>query len=66
MYAHYFISSQVYFEHTSFFLERKVKAIVLTGSDNMPQLSGVLTLNIFQDQKSLAKSILQLHQHAYR
>lgn len=65
MYAHYFISSQVYFEHTSFFLERKVKAIVLTGSDNMPQLSGVLTLNIFQDQKSLAKSILQLHQHGH-
>lgn len=65
MYAHYFVSSQIYFEHTPFFLERKVKAIVLSGSDNMPQLSGVLTLNIYQDEKSLAKSILQLHHHGH-
>ena len=31
MYAHYFISSQIYFEHTSFFLPRKPKTIVLAG-----------------------------------
>ena len=65
MYAHYFISSQIYFEHTAFFLERKTKTIVLAGSDNQPQLSGVLTLNIYQDEKSLVKNILQLHQYGH-
>ena len=39
MYAHYFISAQIYFEHTSFFLLRKPKTIVLAGGDNQPQLS---------------------------
>ena len=29
MYAHYFIASQIYFEHTAFFLPRKPKTIVL-------------------------------------
>ena len=33
MYAHYFISAQIYFEHTSFFLLRKPKTIVLAGGD---------------------------------
>ena len=36
MYAHYFISSQIYFEHTSFFLPRKPKTIVLAGGDKQP------------------------------
>jgi hypothetical protein len=36
MYAHYFISSQVYFEHTAFFLQRKPKTIVLTSGDTLP------------------------------
>lgn len=56
MYAHYFISSQIYFEHTSFFLPRKPKTIVLAGGDNQPQLSGVPTLNIYQDEKGLVKT----------
>ena len=57
MYAHYFISSQIYFEHTSFFLPRKPKTIVLAGGDNQPQLSGVPTLNIYQDEKGLVKDM---------
>ena len=61
MYAHYFVSSQIYFEHTEFFLQRKPRAIVLTNGDNQPQLSGVPTLNIYQDEKALAKSILMMH-----
>ena len=55
MYAHYFIASQIYFEHTAFFLPRKPKTIVLAGGDNQPQLSGVPTLNIYQDEKSSSK-----------
>lgn len=66
MYAHYFISSQIYFEHTAFFLPRKPKTIVLAGGDNQPQLSGVPTLNIYQDEKELVKTILRLHQYGHQ
>lgn len=52
MYAHYFISSQIYFEHTAFFLDRKPKTIVLANGNNQPQLSGVPTLDIYQDEKA--------------
>lgn len=62
MYIHYFVSAQIYFEHTSFFLPRKLKTIVLAGGDNLPQLAGVLTLNIYQDEASLVEDIRQLRQ----
>ena len=65
MYAHYFVSSQIYFEHTAFFLERKPRAIVLAGGENLPQLSGVPTLNIYQNEKDLVKSILRMHEHGH-
>ena len=66
MYAHYFVSAQIYFEHTSFFLLRKPKTIVLAGGDNQPQLSGVPKLNIYQDEDSLIKDIRQLRQYGHQ
>lgn len=66
MYAHYFISSQIYFEHTAFFLERKPKTIVLAGGNKRPQLSGVPTLDIYQDKIYLIKNILQLYQYGHQ
>lgn len=66
MYAHYFISSQIYFEHTAFFLPRKPQTIVLVGGDSQPQLSGIPILNIYQDEKSLIKAILRLHQYGHQ
>lgn len=66
MYAHYFVSAQVYFEHTAFFLPRKAKTIVLTNGEAQPQLAGILTLNIYQDQQALAKNILMLHRHGHK
>ncbi len=66
MYAHYFISAQIYFEHTAFFLPRKPKTIVLANGDTQPQLAGIPTLNIYQDEKALIKSILQLHQFGHK
>ena len=66
MYAHYFISAQIYFEHTSFFLLRKPKTIVLAGGDNQPQLSGIPKLNIYQDEGSLIKDIHQLRQYGHQ
>ncbi len=65
MYAHYFVATQIYFSHTAFFLKRKFQTIVLCTADN-PQLKGVLTLNICQDQQHLAKSILMLHSHGHK
>ncbi len=66
MYAHYFISTQIYFEHTAFFLPRKPKAIVLVGGDNHPQLAGVPKLNIYQDEESLRKDIHQLRKYGHQ
>lgn len=65
MYAHYFISAQIYVEHNAFFLPRKPKTIVLAGESQSFQLSGVPTLNIYQAEEHLVKDILKLHQHAH-
>lgn len=65
MYAHYFVSAQIYFEHTAFFRKRHPRAIVLAGGESLPQLSGVPTLNIYQDEKMLVKSILRMHEQGH-
>lgn len=64
MYAHYFISAQIYFEHTVFFLDRKPKTIVLCNGWQ-PQLTGVPLLDFSQDEQHLIKNILQLRQHGH-
>lgn len=64
MYAHYFISAQIYVEHNAFFLPRKRKTIVL-ASGRQFQLSGVPILNIYDSEEDLVKNILKLHQHAH-
>ena len=65
MYAHYFISAQIYVEHNAFFIPRKRKTIVLAGDSHQFQLSGVPILNIYQAEEQLVKDILKLHQHAH-
>ena len=65
MYAHYFISAQIYVERNAFFLPRKRKTIVLAGDSHQFQLSGVPILNIYQAEEQLVKDILKLHQHAH-
>lgn len=67
MYAHYFISAQIYVEHNAFFLPRKKKTIVLAGgSESLSfQLSGVPMLHIYQPEETLVKEILKLHHHAH-
>ena len=59
MYAHYFVSAQIYFEHTAFFLERKPKAIVLSAGDSTA-LNGVPYLNIQHFLQQLPLQVLQL------
>lgn len=64
MYAHYFISSQIYFGHTSFFLQRRPKTIVLSAGEQ-PLLKGVPTLNFHLPQDKLVKSIMQLRGYGH-
>ena len=64
MYAHYFISAQIYVEHNAFF-PRKRKTIVLASDSPQFQLSGVPVLNIYEPEEELVKNILKLHQHAH-
>ena len=59
MYAHYFVSAQIYFAHTAFFLERKTKTIVMSGGEQ-PTLNGIHTLNIHLPQDKLVKDIMAL------
>ncbi len=61
MYAHYFVSANIYFAHTAFFLERKPKSIVLTTGEQ-PPLNGIPTLNVCFPQDKLVKSIMRLRE----
>lgn len=65
MFVHYFVSIQIYLEHTAFFLRKKFQTVVLCNAETQAQLSGVLSLNINQDEQHLVKSILLLHQHGH-
>lgn len=66
MYFHYFISAQILLEHSSFFIERKEKTIVLTnGAAGTPQTSHFHTLNIYRSEEHIVRSLLQLQQSAH-
>ena len=65
MYAHYFVSAQIYFAHTAFFLERKPKTIVLSSGEQS-QLNGVPTLDCTLPQDRLVKTIVSLRRYGHR
>lgn len=63
---HYFVSMSIVLENRAFFLERRVKTIVLTtSSDPNAQLSGFHCLCINVPEEELVKSILRMQQHAH-
>ncbi|MCR4958504.1 MAG: response regulator transcription factor [Prevotella sp.] len=62
-FAHYFIASRIYFEHTAFFRDNAHQSIVLVNGDM--QIQGVPTLNVCQNEKSLVKSIMSLHSRGH-
>ena len=64
MYAHYFVASSIYLEHTSFFLERKYKAIVLSAGEQ-PSLNGIPYINICQSQEKLVRDIVNMRRHGH-
>lgn len=61
MYAHYFVSIHIYFEHTSFFLDRFPKAIVLSTNEHPLLKNNIPNLNISLPREQLIRSIMQLH-----
>ena len=63
IYAHYFVSSRTYFEHTAFFRNLAHKTIVLVSGDL--QIQDVPTLNICQSQADITKAIITLYRHAH-
>jgi len=65
-YFHYFVSAQIYFEHSPFFTPRKHKTIILATSLS-PQLNvaGLHVLHICQPEEALIKQILQLNRSAH-
>ena len=58
-FAHYFVASRIYFEHTAYFRDSRRRVIVLVNGDM--QIQGVMTLNVCQSEQLLVKSILSLH-----
>ncbi len=65
MYAHYFVSIHIYFEHTSFFLERFPKAIVLSTNEHPLLKNNIPNLNISLPREQLILSLMQLHTHGH-
>lgn len=58
-YAHFFVASRIYFEHTQFFRNHPIKSIVLVNGEM--SISGVRTLNVCQDENALVRDIFNLH-----
>ena len=63
--VHFFVASGIYFENAKFFLAQQRRSIVLVHGDNYPHLSGLLTLNVCQDEKSIVKQLMMLHHRGH-
>lgn len=63
VFAHYFVASRIYFEHTSFFRAHPHQTIVLVGGDM--SIQGVPTLNVCQSEKMIVKSIMAMHRKGH-
>lgn len=60
-FIHYFVSSRIYFEHSSFFRSNPRKTIVLVNGDMM--INGVFTLNVCQSEPALVHDMMLLRNH---
>lgn len=65
-YFHYFVASQIFIDHSAFFLPKKRKVIVLTSGLQLPmQLSGLHTLNVCQSQTIVIEELTALFRNAH-
>jgi DNA-binding CsgD family transcriptional regulator len=63
---HYFVATNVVLENRQFFIERRMKTIVLTMSDDPnTSLSGFHSICVHVPENMLVKNILMLEQHAH-
>ena len=65
MYTHYFVSAQIYFEHTAFFLKRGPKAIVLSAGE-ASTLNGVPYLNTCLSRDKLIKAFMNMRTYGHK
>ncbi len=61
-FIHCFVASGIFFEHAQYYINQPHKCIVLVQGNAYPQIAGLLTLNVCQDEKEMVKSFLALHQ----
>lgn len=61
-FIHCFVASGIFFEHAQYYINQPHKCIVLVQGNAYPQIAGLLTLNVSQDEKDMVKSFLALHQ----
>ncbi len=62
---HYFVASQTYLAHATFFRENIRKCIVLTRGENRAALAGVHTIDIYTDEEHLMGDLMSLHHGAH-
>ena len=58
-FAHFFVSSRIYFENVQFFREHQRKTIVLVNGDL--HINDVYTLNVCQSEKAIVLAIMGLY-----
>lgn len=66
-YFHYFADMRIVLSHMAFFVERRVKTIVLSGAMDTEgsALGAFHTICVNQPEKALLRSLLMLEQHAH-
>lgn len=62
-YAHYFVSSRIYFEHVAYFRKLGRRAVVLVNGDM--QIAGMPTFNVCQSETALVKAIMGLYHRGH-
>ncbi|MCM1371787.1 MAG: LuxR C-terminal-related transcriptional regulator [Bacteroides sp.] len=63
VFVHYFISSRIYFEHTSYFRSCSGRCIVLVNGDM--SIHGVVTINVCQGQAALISDLVRLQRSGH-
>ena len=64
-YFHYFVAMNIVIENRAFFVDKRMKTIVLTSSNDVSAFSEFHCLQINVSESVLLKSILTLEQHAH-
>lgn len=62
-FAHYFVSSRIYFEHTQFFRDKPRKSIVLVNGDM--SIAKVTTINVCQSESGLVRDLLSIYSYGH-